>query len=243
MKIKLPKDVRKALGYKKKYIDLEDLLELVVKLVKRWLQGRGGQKRPSPLPAATETAAAPALAPARRGAPAWTPHQQQARQYQAEIAQLQHTAVSEFEQMRLERLAGLVADWVTAVDDLSARVVQFRQNDVIDRDRKQAPKAVADLEQRLAATDNPLVRDELARTLAHRRQQLAALEKLSGTMEWAEVKIESTVSMLGTIYAQLLISRSKGKVADYGRLLDEAGEEVAALHDYLAALQETKLGA
>jgi hypothetical protein len=59
-------------------------------------------------------------------------------------------------------------------------------------------------------------------------------------MEWAEMRVESTVSLLGTIYSKLLISRSQGQVADYGRLLAEANEEVDALHDYLDALQEVK---
>ncbi len=54
------------------------------------------------------------------------------------------------------------------------------------------------------------------------------------------LRVESAVLMLGTIYSKLLISRSQGQVADYGRLLTEANEEVDALHDYLDALQEVK---
>ncbi len=47
MKIKLSKEARKALGVKKKYVDVEDVFELLWKVVKRWLKGTVKKKRPS----------------------------------------------------------------------------------------------------------------------------------------------------------------------------------------------------
>jgi len=70
----------------------------------------------------------------------------------------------------------------------------------------------------------------------------ASLEKLQNTMRLAEVKIESTVSMLGTIYSQTQIGSSRGQVADYRHLLAEVDEETMALQDYLEALEEVKYG-
>jgi len=80
----------------------------------------------------------------------------------------------------------------------------------------------------------------LERSLSHRRSQLAALEKLQRTIHGAEIKIEGTRSMLGTIYSQFLAGQSKEQVADYRRLLNEIDEEVHTLHDHLQALEEVK---
>ena len=46
MKIKLPKEVRKALGVKKKYVEVEDVFELLWKVVRRWLKGSVKKKLP-----------------------------------------------------------------------------------------------------------------------------------------------------------------------------------------------------
>jgi len=61
-------------------------------------------------------------------------------------------------------------------------------------------------------------------------------------MKRAELKIESTLSSLGTIYPQLLTSQSTNYVADYSRLSEEVDEEVRTLQDHLEALEEVKLG-
>jgi hypothetical protein len=61
-------------------------------------------------------------------------------------------------------------------------------------------------------------------------------------MKRAEIKIESTLSALGTIYSQLLIGQSTNQVADYGRLSSDVDEEVRTLQDHLEALEEVKLG-
>ena len=81
----------------------------------------------------------------------------------------------------------------------------------------------------------------MERSLSHRRSQLAALEKLQRTIHGAEIKIESTLSMLGTIYSQILAGQSKEHVADYRRLWNEIDEEFHTLQDHLEALAEVKL--
>lgn len=68
------------------------------------------------------------------------------------------------------------------------------------------------------------------------------LEHLQNMMKRAEIKIESTLSALGTIYSQILAGQSTDHVADYGRLSAEVDEEVRTLQDHLEALEEVKLG-
>ena len=53
--------------------------------------------------------------------------------------------------------------------------------------------------------------------------------------------MESTLSMLGTIYSQILAGQSTRQAADYRRLLNEIDEEVQMLQDHLHALEEVKM--
>ena len=77
--------------------------------------------------------------------------------------------------------------------------------------------------------------------MTNRRNQMAALEHLQRIIKRAEIKIESTLSSLGTIYSQMLISQSTDHVADYSRLAADVDEEVRTLQDHLEALEEVRL--
>ena len=66
--------------------------------------------------------------------------------------------------------------------------------------------------------------------------QQRSLEQLQTTRRRAEIQIERTAAVLGTIYSQLLTYRSTSRVADYQRLADAVAEEVQRLQDYLEAL-------
>ena len=161
MKIKLPKEMRKALGVKKKYVDVEDVLELLWKAVKRWLKGSAKKKRPSSTKSEpiTQTRTQPQMIVKSRAngkvavqRSTMQTQLDEAVQYQQEIRQMSETAVSDFDQMRVDRLIVLVDDWVETVHDLAQRIDNFQQNELIRRDLKAVPKAIADLEKRMAKT-------------------------------------------------------------------------------------------
>lgn len=160
--------------------------------------------------------------------------------YQHEINNLVQASDEGSNRERLQTLASQVESWVAAINTLVRRLDNFRRNKLIQQDLKSVPKSIARLEKKLAEDPAPNIRAELERTLAHRKNQQATLEKLQQTMDWAEIKIESTLSMLGTIYSQILAGDSKHHVADYRRLLSEVDEEVHSLEDYLEALDEVK---
>jgi hypothetical protein len=102
------------------------------------------------------------------------------------------------------------------------------------------PKAIEVLEAQLAYEVDPAICAQLERTLSNRKNQLASLQLLQSTITKAEIQMESTLSLLGTLYSQLLISQSTNHVADYGRLSSDVDEEVRRLQDQLEALWEVK---
>lgn len=164
-----------------------------------------------------------------------------ARAYQKQINDL-IKSTPDRNRARRQELATQVNEWIKAIGDLSKQVGNFQQDTLIHQDLESVPKSIEDLETRLANESDEATRLELERTLANRNNQLAALEQLQDIINRAEIKIESTLSALGTIYSQLLTAQSTNQVADYSHLSSEVDEEVRTLQDHLDALREVKLG-
>lgn len=169
-------------------------------------------------------------------------HLDKARTYKEKIEALIAVTSDQNTHVRLKELSNQVNEWSQAIEDLAQHIDKFQQNSVISHDLESVPRAIEKLEAQLATETDPATKTELERTLSSRRNQLAILEQLQNTMRRAEIKIESTLSALGTIYSQILASQSTDHVADYGRLSEEVDEEVRTLQDHLEALEEVKLG-
>jgi hypothetical protein len=169
-------------------------------------------------------------------------HLARARSYKVQIESLIKSTSDQTVYTRLKDLAGQIDEWTQAVEALAKRINNFQQDTIIQHDLKSVPQAITKLETQLANETDPATRIDLERTLLNRKNQWAALQHLQNMMKRAEIKIESTLSALGTIYSQLLIGQSTDQVADYGRLSADVDEEVRTLQDHLEALEEVKLG-
>ncbi len=236
----LPKKWRKKMRWHKLAPIVSFFLTVVLKLVESFVKP---DNRPR---STTKPNSRPRLPGADRSVtqptasnPALQAQLRQALAYQSEIRGLLLASATP---QRQQDLLGLVNEWINGIKELVQRVDNFQQNELIRQDLQTVPQSIAQLEARLAGADDETIRAGLENTLKHRRQQLLNLQQLERTMHWAEIKIESTVSLLGTLYSQLLAGQSTNQVADYRHLLAEAEDEVQALQDYLAALAEVKLG-
>jgi hypothetical protein len=166
---------------------------------------------------------------------------QQALDYKRKIEQaVSNTSTTS--RSNLDQLLEQVDVLVDAIGALVERISSLRHDEVIRRDFQNVPRAIADLENRLATETDPALKAQLERTLRNRRMQLESLEELQRMIKRAEIQIESTLSQLGTIYSQLLTGQSTSQVADYSRLTTNVDEEVRLLQDNLEALREVKLG-
>ncbi len=169
---------------------------------------------------------------------------QQAQNYRAKIdAALEKANRTGTQTAHREALRERVAYWTTAVEDLIKRVDELQQDAIIQKDLKTVPTAIKKIEKELATETNPAIREQLEHSLETRRKQLQALQTLQQSVRRAELQVDSTLSMLGTIYSQLLTSQSSTQIANYRRLTDEVDEEVLRLEDHLTALKEiTSIG-
>ncbi len=169
-------------------------------------------------------------------------HLNKALAYKEQIDDLVEATSDQKARPHLQSLARQVNQWTQTIVDLARRVDSIQQNPLIRQDLESVPKSIEALKARLADETNQATRTELERTLTNRQNQLASLEQLQNTIERAEIKIESTLSALGTIYSQILTGQSTDHVADYSHLSSEMDEEVRTLQDHLEALEEVKLG-
>lgn len=167
---------------------------------------------------------------------------EQALAYKAQIHRVIEATEYKNHHIYLGRLKTQLDICVNAVEKLVQRLILLHQDSLIYNDVVAVPKAIANLEQRLASETNQVIAAQLEYVLTIRKNQLDLLERLEVTAKQTELQIEHTISLLGTIYSQLLISQSTNVIADYSRLSANIDEEVKRLEDHLEALQEVKGG-
>jgi len=185
--------------------------------------------------------AQPSKAKEHLASPAIQAYLDKARTYKEQINNLIKSTSHQKVHARLQDLGTQVDEWVKAIEDIAKRVDSIQQNTLIHQDLESIPQSIEDLEEQLANESDEATRIELEGTLVNRKNQLAALERLQSTINRAEIKIESILSALGTIYSQVLTAQSTNHVADYSHLSAEVDEEVRVLQDHLEALEEVKL--
>lgn len=162
--------------------------------------------------------------------------------YRAQINSTIKASVEKSDRARLGQLSIQINSWVEAIQKLVERIASLQQNPLILQDRVEVPKAIENLKSRLVSETDLATRVQLEQALINYGKQIAALEELQITIERAEIQVESTLSLLGTIYSQILTSQSTHHVADYSKLSADVDEQVHLLQDHLEALREVKLG-
>ena len=164
-------------------------------------------------------------------------HLQKALSYMQKIEALLKGGTSGHEQQLLVQ----IQTWWQTIEAMAHTLADLSQNDqIIQGDLQDLPEMVEHLEKQLSTESNALLRADLQQMLTQRQNQFAALEQLQITRRRAEIQIERTIAVLGTIYSQLLTYRSTFHVVDYRHLADNVSEEVQHLQDYLEALREVK---
>jgi hypothetical protein len=166
---------------------------------------------------------------------------EQVQTYQSNIHQtLQATAGKRYYPQQQQQLAARIDLWVKAVGALVEQISGLDRNFLLQRDLVTVPEAVRSLEKELASQTEPILRTLLEQTLSNRQNQLASLQQVQTTVKQANIQLENTLALLGTIHSHLLAAHSTNQVADYHRLLVDADQAVNRLQDYLYSLQEVR---
>jgi hypothetical protein len=132
-----------------------------------------------------------------------------------------------------------INDWIGHMYNLAQYIDTFEGNELVKRDRRTVPQQLEKTRRRMDQEEDPAVRRELERQVHQLEQQIANLEASVNGVRRAEIQLESTLSSLGTIYAQMarLGTRSVDN-ASAQRLRLEIQDEVSGLQDTIEAMDE-----
>jgi len=140
---------------------------------------------------------------------------------------------------RLSRTTESVDQWIEAIYRIATRLDAYEANSMIQQDMRSVPKAIKTYRSRLRLESDETVIASLEDTLATKERQWRQLSDLQNTMEKAGYRLESTLAMLGTIYAQLqgidLRAAEKGRTEE---IQSDINEQVLQLQDLSEAMDE-----
>jgi len=134
-----------------------------------------------------------------------------------------------------------ITDWIGHMYDLALHIDAFDNNDLVERDRRMVPQQIEKTQIRLKNETDPTVRRDLEEQLRTLTQQRDNLDATVNSVKRAEIQLESTLSSLGTIYAQMsLLGTKEVDSSRAQRLRLEIQDEVASLQDTISAMDEVQ---
>ncbi len=134
-----------------------------------------------------------------------------------------------------------INDWIGHMYDLALHIDAFDNNDLVERDRKMVPEQIKKTGQRISLESDPNVKRDLEEQLKTLMQQRDNLDATVNSVKRAEIQLESTLSSLGTIYAQMsLLGTKEVDSSKAQRLRLEIKDEVSSLQDTISALDEVQ---
>jgi hypothetical protein len=140
----------------------------------------------------------------------------------------------------LTQTAAQMDEWLEHIFDLAVRIDRYHQeSDVLQRDYLRTNESITKLEQQAAREDDANVQAQITSTLESKKRQLATLEKLRDTIRRAELQLDTSLTLLGTIYSQTMLVDAKDIDSGQARRLRlEISGEVDEIQDILLAMDE-----
>lgn len=142
---------------------------------------------------------------------------------------------------RKRTLISDINDWIAHMYNLANRIDHFEDNELAARNLQQVPRKIADVKRQIREDTNELTRQDRLRHLDMLQKQLMSLEASARTIKRAEIHMESTLSALGTVYAQMSLLGTKDTGSTRGqRLSIEIKDEIDKLQDTIDAMDEVQ---
>ncbi|MEM9953965.1 MAG: hypothetical protein AAF846_20315 [Chloroflexota bacterium] len=135
-----------------------------------------------------------------------------------------------------------VNNWIAAMYDLAIHIDSFEGNELVKRDVRTVPQQIERVKARIEREQDERVRDDLERQLRLLEQQKANLQQTQNSIKRAEIQLETTLSSLGTVYAQMSLLGTRGSVdgSKQQRMRLEIQDEVMSLQDTIEAMEEVQ---
>lgn len=140
--------------------------------------------------------------------------------------------------------AGQLDEWLEEVYGLAQRLDRYQaERELHARNRERAQERLQQLGNQLQQEKSPAVKRDVQHNMNSLERQLQTIRQLEDAMERARLRLENTLTAMGTIYTQTMLVGAKD--IDSGRaqrLRQEISEEVNELSDVLSAMDEVYAG-
>jgi hypothetical protein len=134
-----------------------------------------------------------------------------------------------------------VNDWIALMYDLALHIDSFEGNTLFVADYKMVPQQIEKVKVRIERESDERVRADLEAQLKLLEQQRLNLEATRNGIRRAEIALESALSSLGTLYAQMSLIGTKAGGTDSSRAQRvrlEIRDEINSLQDTIDAMDE-----
>ncbi len=143
--------------------------------------------------------------------------------------------------VQLQQTISDVNDWIGQMYDLALHIDNFEGNELVERDRRMVPQQLDKVQIRLRSEADAGVQRDLQEQADRLQLQLDNLNATANSVKRAEIQLDSTLSSLGTIYAQMSLLGTKDVDSSRAqRLRQDIREEVAGLQDTIDAMEEVQ---
>ena len=171
--------------------------------------------------------------------PAYRDKARQALRYREQLYRLVSSAPSGVLQDHLQDTVADLSAWTDQLLAVAKRLDSYARDSILQQDAAALPGQIRDLRQALARESDPALREQLRSALEAKEVQRANLQALAKNMQEAELRLETTLTALGTVYTQvqlLAARRDAGGAAP--RLSADIREQVQRLQDVLATMDQ-----
>lgn len=143
--------------------------------------------------------------------------------------------------VQLQQTIADVNDWIGQMYDLALHIDNFEGNELVERDRRMVPQQLDKVQIRLRNESDADVQRDLQEQADRLQLQLDNLNATANSVKRAEINLDSTLSSLGTIYAQMSLLGTKDVDSSRAqRLRQDIREEVTSLQDTIDAMEEVQ---
>jgi hypothetical protein len=134
-----------------------------------------------------------------------------------------------------------VNQWIGLMYELSKHIDASEGNEIVERDLKAVPQKIEKVRIRIDREPDARVKADLEQQLKLLEQQKANLEATKNSIKRAEIQLESSLSSLGTMYAQMSLLGSKEvDSSNWQRRRLEMRDEIDSLQDTIEAMDEVQ---
>jgi predicted XRE-type DNA-binding protein len=165
---------------------------------------------------------------------------EQAFDYRSRITALIRERSDSVLKDELVTMAAQFDNWIEEIYGLAVRLDLY----LVDREQLMASsvsaeKRIKQLTRKLEVEDSAAVIADIETNIASMQRQIETIEALDNTMERAQLRLENTLTAMGTIYPQTMLLGAKDiDSTRYKHLQHEIADEVSELEDILVAMDD-----